>query len=239
MSATTELFREDAYRRSCEATVTASLEDAVVTDQTVCFAMGGGQPGDTGTLRWQGGAARIVDTRKGEAGIVHSLEPGGALPGAGEPVTLEIDWDRRHRLMRMHSAMHLLCASVEGDVTGGQVGEEKSRLDFDIPAGAVDKEALTERLNALVAADHPISTRWISEEELAASPALVRTLSVKPPSGGGKVRLVCIGDPDAPVDLQPCGGTHVASTGEIGPLRVGKVENKGRQNRRINILFAE
>lgn len=239
MSATEELFREDAYQRRCEATVLEAGDQGIVTDRTVCFAMGGGQPGDQGTLTWDGGSAVIADTRKGESGILHLPAPGGALPAAGTAVELEIDWERRHKLMRMHTAMHLLCASVEGDVTGGQIGEEKSRLDFNIPAGAVDKEALGETLNALIAADHPISTRWITDEEMEANPDLVRTLSAKPPNGAGRVRLVCIGDPDSPVDLQPCGGTHVASTGEVGPVRVGKIENKGRQNRRINILFAE
>lgn len=234
---TEELFREDAYLKQCDAEVVASDENGVITDRTVCYAMSGGQPGDTGTLIWDGGEIPIVDTRKSEQGILHVLSPDHAKPAAGAPVQMSIDWERRHRHMRMHTLMHLLCSSVEGDVTGGQISEAKSRLDFDIPAGAVDKEALTARLNGLVKADHAISTRWISEEELSANPSLVRTLSVQPPKGSGKIRLVCIGDPDSPVDLQPCGGTHVTHTGEIGPVRVGKVENKGRQNRRINLLF--
>lgn len=234
---TEELFREDAYLRQCEASIVASDESGVITDRTVCYAMSGGQPGDTGTLSWDGGDIPIIDTRKTEQGILHILSPDHAQPAMGASVQMSIDWERRHRHMRMHSLMHLLCSSVEGDVTGGQISEAKSRLDFDIPAGAVDKEALTERLNDLVKANHAISTRWISEEELEANPSLVRTLSVKPPKGSGKIRLVCVGNPENPVDLQPCGGTHVAHTGEIGPVRVGKVENKGRQNRRINLLF--
>lgn len=239
MGATMEIFREDAYARHCTARVVQSGEQGIVTDRTVCYAMGGGQPGDQATLTWPGGQAAITDTRKGENGILHVLEPGTTGPETGSAVEIALDWERRHRLMRMHTALHLLCACVEGAVTGGQIGEHKSRLDFNIPAGALDKAALEGALNDLIAADHELSTRWISDQELEANLSLVRTLSVKPPMGAGRVRLVCIGDPASPVDLQPCGGTHVASTGEIGPLRIGKIENKGRQNRRINLLFGE
>lgn len=234
---TEELFRQDAYLRQCDASVLTADENGIITDKTVCYAMSGGQPGDCGVLTWEGGEIPITDTRKSDGGILHVLEPGHEKPSNGAPVQLSIDWERRHRHMRMHTLMHLVCSSVEGDVTGGQIGEAKSRLDFDLPAGAIDKEALTDRLNDLVQADYPISTRWISEDELDANPSLVRTLSVQPPRGAGKIRLVCIGDPENPIDLQPCGGTHIASTAEIGPVRVGKVENKGRQNRRINLHF--
>ncbi|MEM8916983.1 MAG: alanyl-tRNA editing protein [Pseudomonadota bacterium] len=234
---TEELFRSDAYLKTVEAKVIATEGEGIITDRTVFYAMGGGQPGDQGRLTWTGGELAIADTVKSSDGILHKVAMDGPLPGRDEVVSLALNWERRHKLMRMHSLMHLLCASVEGDVTGGQISEDKSRLDFNIPAGAVDKESLNERLNALVEANHPISTRWISEEELDDNPAMVRTLSVKPPRGAGQVRLVCIGDPDTPVDLQPCGGTHVASTGEIGRVRIGKVENKGRQNRRINLHF--
>ncbi len=135
----------------------------------------------------------------------------------------------------MHSCLHLLCAVVTGDVTGGQVGDGKGRLDFNLPDTNLDKEAITAELNRLVEADHPVQPRWITEQELSDNPGLVRTMSVKPPRGAGKVRLLEIKD----VDLQPCGGTHVRQTAEIGPVRVAKIENKGRQNRRINIVFAE
>ncbi len=237
----TLLFRDDAYLKSCTATVTAAADGQIFLDQTVFYPMGGGQPGDTGRLRWDGGEIRIVDARKGDGpdAVVHIAEEGVALPAPGTEVEAEIDWDRRLRLMRMHTAMHLLCSIVEGDVTGGQVGAEKSRLDFNVPTGALDKEAIGAALNELVAAALPVQSRWISDEELAGRPELVRTMSVKPPSGSGKVRLMQIGDENDPADLQPCGGTHVANTSEIGALRIGKIENKGRQNRRVNILLDE
>ena len=232
------IFRDDAYQRSCEAAVVSADETGIRLDRTVFYPMGGGQPGDSGVLRLaDGGSLRIVDARKGESldDVLHIPEEGAALPGPGTAVTAEIDWERRHRLMRMHTCMHVLCSLIEGDVTGGQVGEAKSRLDFNLPDTQLDKEALTAALNRIIAEDHPVQPRWITDEELAASPQLVRTMSVKPPSGHGKVRLLEIEG----VDLQPCGGTHVRRTGEIGPVAIGKIENKGRQNRRVNILFAE
>ena len=237
----TLLFRDDAYLKSCTATVTAVADGQIALDQTVFYPMGGGQPGDTGRLRWDGREVRIVDARKGDGpdAVLHVAEEGAALPAPGARVEAEIDWDRRHRLMRMHTAMHLLCSIVEGDVTGGQVGAEKSRLDFNVPTGALDKEAIGAALNELVAAALPVQPRWITDEELATRPELVRTMSVKPPTGSGKVRLMLIGDETSPADLQPCGGTHVANTSEIGALRIGKIENKGRQNRRVNILLDE
>ena len=231
------IFRDDAYQRSCEAMVVSADETGIRLDRTVFYPLGGGQPGDSGVLRLaEGGSLRIVDTRKGETpdDVLHVPEDGAALPAPGSAVTAEIDWERRHRLMRMHTCMHVLCALIEGDVTGGQVGEAKGRLDFNLPDTRLDKEALTAALNRIVAEDHPVRPRWITDEELAASPQLVRTMSVKPPSGQGKVRLLEIEG----VDLQPCGGTHVRRTGEIGPVAIGKIENKGRQNRRVNILFA-
>ena len=235
------LFRDDPYLKTCAATVTAVDNAGIRLDRTVFYPAGGGQPGDTGVLRWAGGAARIVDTIKGEGvdDVVHVPEAGTALPAPGTEVEAEIDWDRRHRHMRMHTAMHLVCALVEGDVTGGQVGDTKSRLDFNVPAGALDKAALTEALNRLIADGHPVRPRWIGNDELAARPELVRTMSVKPPSGSGRVRLLQIGPEDAPVDLQPCGGTHVTNTAEIGRVAVYKIENKGRQNRRVNLALAE
>jgi misacylated tRNA(Ala) deacylase len=167
------------------------------------------------------------------------LPPGTALPAPGAELTAEIDWERRHRLMRMHSCLHLLCAVVPGAVTGGQVSDGRGRLDFDVPGSSLDKEAITARLNELVAAGHPVEPRWITDEELAARPELVRTMSVKPPSGAGHVRIMEIAGPDGTVDLQPCGGTHICNTAEIGPVTIAKIENKGRQNRRIIIAFAE
>ena len=228
------LFREDPYARTCEAEVLAADPAGVRLSRSVFYPMGGGQPGDTGRLTWDGGACPIVDARKADdAPDEVVLIPGedAALPAPGAVVQAELDWDRRHRLMRMHTTLHLLCSLIEGDVTGGQIGADKSRLDFNIPEQQIDKDALTDQLNALIAADHPVSAEWITDDELAAKPELVRTMSVQPPSGGGRVRLIRIGD----VDLQPCGGTHVASTREIGRVRVGKVESKGKQNRRINV----
>ena len=165
--------------------------------------------------------------------MVHIPAEGSVLPAVGSEVEAVIDWERRHRLMRMHTSLHLLCAVVTGDVTGGQVNDGKGRLDFNLPDTKLDKDAITAALNALVEEDHAVRPRWITDEELARNPDLVRTMSVQPPSGAGKVRLLEIEG----VDLQPCGGTHVQRTGEIGRLRVAKIENKGRQNRRINITF--
>jgi misacylated tRNA(Ala) deacylase len=229
---TEEIFRADAYTRSCEAVVAAVEEAGIRLDCTVFYPTGGGQPGDTGTLRTADGRTiRIVDTVKGPAGILHVPEEGASTLAAGDAVTGEIDWDRRHRHMRMHTAMHLLCAVIDGGVTGGSIGEAKSRLDFDLPDTALDKEHISAELNRLVTEDHPVGAQWIGEDALAANPDMVRTMSVKPPSGAGEVRVL-----DIPgVDLQPCGGTHVASTGEIGRLRVGKIENKGKHNRRVNV----
>lgn len=231
------LFRDDAYLRSCEATVIGADERGIRLDRTVFYPTGGGQPGDIGRLtRSDGSALAIVDARKGDGleDVLHVPAPGSALPAVGEKVTAEIDWDRRYRLMRMHTCLHLLCAVVPGAVTGGQISDGKARLDFDVPGESLDKTVITERLNALIAADHAVTPRWITDDELAAKPDLVRTMSVKPPTGFGKVRLLDI----AGVDLQPCGGTHIRHTAEIGRVEVTKIENKGRQNRRVNLAFA-
>lgn len=229
---TEELFREDGYLKSCEAQVVAVTDDGVVLDRTVFYPEGGGQPGDTGRLEFAGGVAQVVDAKKSEDGIVHVLSEDAQRPDVGDKVTAFIDWDRRHKHMRMHTALHLLCALVDGQITGAQVGADKSRIDFNIPESP-DKEALQAGLNGLIAADHPLFIGWISDEELDAQPDLVRSMSVAPPRGSGRVRTVDIKG----VDLQPCGGTHVARTGEIGQVRIGKIENKGKQNRRINIVF--
>ncbi len=231
---TEEFFREDAYAKECEATVSEVDERGIQLDRTVFYAAGGGQPGDTGNLRCDDGRqVAITDTVKSTGSGLHLHVPaeGGPVLAAGDRVIAKIDWDRRFAHMRMHSALHLLCAVVEGGVTGGSIGAEKSRLDFDLPDTSLDKERIAADLNRLVAEDYPVDAQWITEEELAANPDLVRTMSVKPPLGLGRVRLMEIPG----VDLQPCGGTHVRRTGEIGHLRVGKIENKGRHNRRINI----
>jgi misacylated tRNA(Ala) deacylase len=237
MADMTLLFREDAYLKSCAATVTSVDERGIRLDRTVFYATSGGQPGDTGVLRLADGSeVRIADTVKGTAPdeIVHVPASGAALPAPGDKVTGEIDWERRHRLMRMHTCLHLLSACVPGAVTGGQISDGKGRLDFDVPGAGLDKEELTAKINALVAAGHDVVPRWITDEELAARPELVRTMSVKPPTGQGRVRLLDIEG----VDLQPCGGTHVRRTGEIGRVEVVKIENKGKQNRRVVIGFA-
>lgn len=233
---TEELFREDAYLKACEARVVAADESGIRLDRTVFYPMGGGQPGDMGVLRRaDGGTTAIADTRKGAAPgeIVHIPAPGQALPAVGETVTAAIDWDRRYRHMRMHTCLHLLCAAVPAGVTGGQIGDQRSRLDFDSGDIVLDKTAITEKLNALIAENHQVGTRWITDEEMAATPELVRTMSVKPPTGQGRVRLLDI----AGVDLQPCGGTHVRTTGEIGTVTVEKIESKGKRNRRVIVAL--
>jgi misacylated tRNA(Ala) deacylase len=228
---TDELFRKDSYIRECDAKVVALGAQAVAVDRTVFYPLGGGQPGDTGSMNWAAGNAKIVDTRYGDSGeILHFLEDGSPLPAVGESVHLELDWERRYRHMRMHTAMHLLGAVLKYGVTGGNISVDKSRLDFDME-DTVDKEAVSAALQALVQEDHPISCRWISDAELDANPELVRTMSVQPPRGKGEVRLLEIEG----VDLQPCGGTHLKSTAEVGKVRIGKVEKKGRRNRRVNI----
>ena len=233
-----QIFRENAYERSCEATVVAADETGIRLDRTVFYPMGGGQPGDQGVLRLAGGGQlAIVDTRKGEGpdDVLHVPEAGAPLPAPGARVTAEIDWQRRHRLMRMHTCLHLRCAVVPGEVTGGQISDGKGRLDFNLPDAKPEKEQVTAGLNRLIEEDHEVRPRWISDQELASNPGLVRTMSVKPPMGTGSVRVLDI----AGVDLQPCGGTHVRRTGEIGRVKVTKIESKGRQNRRFVIEFDE
>lgn len=234
---TIELFREDGYLRECETRVTSVDERGICVDQTVFYPQGGGQPGDTGILRRENGEKlAIIDTRKdtttGEH--LHIPQTDAALPSCGEPVFLILDWERRHRLMRMHSCMHLLCAVVPAGVTGGSVRDGSARLDFDLPEPP-DKSAIEQETNRLIREDHPMTLEWISDEDLQRQPELVRTMSVAPPLGTGKVRLVRFQN----VDLQPCGGTHVASTAEIGPIRIKKIEKKGKRNRRITVVFDE
>jgi misacylated tRNA(Ala) deacylase len=232
------LFRDDGYLRCCTARVTSTDRQGIRLDCTVFYPTGGGQPGDTGVLHLASGQAlRTSDTIKGEAAdeVIHIPAPGSPLPEPGTELVAEIDWDRRYRLMRMHTCLHLLCSIVPGAVTGGQVSDGRGRLDFDVPGAGLDKEGIGERLNALIAERRSVGPRWITDEELAERPELVRTMSVKPPMGIGRVRLIEISG----VDLQPCGGTHIRDTAEIGPVAVTKIENKGKQNRRVNLAFAE
>ena len=233
------LFREDAYLRDCEAKVVAiNDKGGILLDRTVFYATAGGQPGDKGRIIWDGGETDVATTVYDEAkNVVHVPAAGQTLPGVGATVTATLDWANRFRNMRAHTLMHLLCASVPFPVTGGAIGEDGGRIDFDIPEGQIpDKAALTATLNRLVAEDHPVSFRWITDEEMAQNQHLIRTMSVKPPMGSGRVRLVMIGA-DGKVDLQPCGGTHLASTGPVGRVAVAKIENKGKINRRIRVVF--
>lgn len=235
---TDELFRSNAYQKSCEARIVAVDEDGIRLNQTVFYPTGGGQPGDTGVLRLSDGVViGIADTRKGSTPgeILHIPAQSVSAELQGQDVVAEIDWDRRYRLMRMHTLLHVLCAVVPGGVTGGSVRDGSGRLDFDLPDMLLDKEEVTAELNRIIEENHTVTSRWISDEELAANSELVRTMSVQPPTGQGKVRLLEIEG----IDLQPCGGTHVKATGEIGPVRVTKIEKKGRHNRRVNVSFAE
>lgn len=231
------LFRDDAYLREATGKVTGHTpEGGIVTDASVFYPTGGGQPGDSGRIEWAGGALEIATTVKGQGDdiVLVPAQP-RALPPEGTPVRQIIDWDRRHRHMRVHTALHLLSVVLPLPVTGGQIGSEKGRLDFAMPEPPEDRQAVEDALNALIDRDLVVSESWITDAELEANPGLVKTMSVRPPRGAGRVRLVSIGQGADQVDLQPCGGTHVARTAEIGRVRLGKIENKGKQNRRVNI----
>lgn len=237
---TTELlFHEDSYLRDAECRVTGHTpEGGILIDRSVFYATGGGQPGDSGSIQWDGGRLTIATAVKVEGGLI-ALVPSEplALPPVGAKLQQRLDWDRRHRHMRMHTALHLLSVVIPLPVTGGQVGAGRGRLDFLMPEPPTDTEALADALNRLVEADLPVSHDWITDDELLANPGLVKTMSVMPPMGQGRVRLVRIGSGDAQIDLQPCGGTHVARTAEIGRIEIGKIENKGKQNRRVNLIL--
>lgn len=238
---TTQLFMEDAYRKSAPGTVLRITEEGgVVLDGSLFYAQGGGQPGDSGTLDWAGGRLRIATTVKGEGGeIVMVPAEAGELPPVGAKVEQRLDWDRRLAHMRVHTALHLLSVVIPLPVTGGAISAEKGRLDFDMPDAPDDKMVLQGRLNALIDRDLPVSETWITDAELEANPGLVKTMSVMPPMGAGRVRLVRIGEEgSSQIDLQPCGGTHVRRTGEIGKVTLGKIEKKGRQNRRVSVILA-
>ena len=229
---TIELFREDAYLKTCDATVVSVGDDGIVFDQTIFYPEGGGQPGDTGTISTQDGSRlTIIDTRKNAAGIiVHVVDSSAASVVPGAAIHAELDWRRRYHHMRTHTCLHLLCSLVPFPVTGGSISVDKGRLDFDMTE-TIDKESIQAGLQRLVDANHSVAFRWISDEEMSTQMDLVRTMSVAPPMGQGRVRLI---DVDA-IDLQPCGGTHVGATGEIGEVRIGKIEKKGKHNRRINL----
>ncbi len=235
---TKDLYREDSYLKSCEATVTAVTELGIETDQTVFYPLGGGQLGDTGTMVLLNGSDTripITDTRKDrETGMeYHVVELGDASVAVGDKVMLELDWERRYQLMRFHSCLHMLCSLIDAPVTSGSIQVDRARLDFDLK-DPIDKDPITAALNELVERDVPMSQRYITDAELDAQPELVRTMSVQPPRNAqGTIRLVEFEG----VDLQPCGGTHVASTGEIGRVLIKKVEKKGKQNRRITVVF--
>jgi misacylated tRNA(Ala) deacylase len=233
------LFRDDAYLREAPARVIGhTLEGGIVVDQSVFYATSGGQPGDSGLIDWAGGRLTIATAVKVEGGAI-ALVPAEArpLPPIGAELHQRIDWDRRHRHMRVHTALHLLSVVIPLPVTGGQIGTDKGRLDFDMPEAPVDVPALNAALNALIARDLAVSDSWISDEELLANPGLVKTMSVRPPMGQGKIRLVRIGDTETQIDLQPCGGTHVARTAEIGEVEIGKIEKKGKLNRRVSLIL--
>jgi len=227
------LFRDDAYLQTCSAAVVALHGNAIELDRTVFYPAGGGQPGDSGRIA----GLRVADARKGENGerVLHVLEAGAPLPPPGTAVEVEIDWERRYRHMRFHTALHLLCAVVHAPVTGGRIAADKAHLDFDAEMERLVKEEIEAGLNALVAAGHAARARWVSEAELDARPELVRTMSVAPPRGEGRVRLLEIPG----VDLQACGGTHVANTREIGSLSVAKIRSEGKRNKRVTLAFAQ
>jgi misacylated tRNA(Ala) deacylase len=234
------LFRADSYLTEAEATVTAHTpEGGIVVSASVFYPTGGGQPGDSGWVKWQDGQLAIATAVKYEAGHV-ALVPAEALPlpPVGARLLQRLDWARRHRHMRVHTALHLLSVVVPLPVTGGQIGAERGRLDFDMPEAPTDVAAWEDALNRLIDRDLPVTEDWITDAELAANPGLVKTMSVRPPTGQGRVRLIRIGQGAAQIDLQPCGGTHVARTAEIGRVVIGKIEKKGRQNRRVTLELA-
>jgi misacylated tRNA(Ala) deacylase len=237
----TEPLYRQAYLREAMAKVVGHASDGgIILDASLFYPTAGGQPGDGGWLDWAGGSARIATAVKGEGGaIILVPEAPEALPAPGTEVRQRLDWDRRYRHMRVHTALHLLSVVIPLPVTGGQIGAERGRLDFDMPEPPADTAAIEAALNDLVARDLPVTDDWITDAELEANPGLVKTMSVRPPTGQGRVRLVRIGQGADQIDLQPCGGTHVARTGEIGRLRLGKIEKKGRQNRRVSVELAD
>jgi len=238
---TDPLFRSDPYLREAPARVLSATDGGVVLDRSLFYPTGGGQPGDCGWLDWPGGGMAVATAQKGEGGAIMLLaaEGGSALPPVGAEVVQRLNWDIRHRHMRVHTALHLLSVVIPLPVTGGQIGAQKGRLDFDMPESPEDKDAIEAALNAMILRDLPVTEDWITDAELAANPAMVKTMSVAPPMGQGRVRLIRIGQGEDQLDLQPCGGTHVARTAEIGRVTLGKIEKKGRQNRRVSLHLAD
>ena len=236
---TEEVFRSDSYLKECEATVISINElGGIVLDRTNFYPTGGGQPGDTGILRLADGSEITIATTvkgKGVENVVHVPAEGQTAPSPGTQVTAVVDWDRRYLHMQMHTALHLVCSIVPAGVTGNQIGAEKSRMDFDMSDEKLDKEEIAALVNALIDADHPTHIDYITDEELEAQPEIIPTMSVAPPRGTGRIRLLKIGE----IDLQPCGGTHVSRTSEIGHIRITKIESKGKRNRRVSIAFAD
>lgn len=233
------LFRDDAYQTAADCRIIGhTAEGGILVDRSVFYATGGGQPGDSGMLDWGGARVPIATALKVEGGIALVPAEPVAMPPIGAPARQLIDWTRRHRHMRVHTALHLLSVVIPLPVTGGQIAADKGRLDFDMPEPPGDADALEEALNSLIARDLTVDDDWITDDELLANPGLVKTMSVRPPMGQGRVRLVRIMDGSTQVDLQPCGGTHVRQTSEIGRVEIGKIENKGRQNRRVTITLA-
>jgi len=232
------LFRDDPYLKYCEATVVAVHGETLELDRTVFYPAGGGQPGDRGMLRFDDGTElHVIDTRKGEAPdqVLHVLAPGSSMPIAGSKLEAVLDWELRNRHMRFHTALHLLCAVVKAPVTGGRIAAGKAHLDFDIEMDKLDKAAIEAGVNGLVVAARGTRSLWVSDAELDARPELVKTMSVAPPRGEGRVRLLEIPG----IDLQACGGTHVANTAQIGPLKVAKIRSEGKQNKRVTLALAD
>lgn len=234
------LFRADAYQTAAECVITGhTAEGGLIVDRSVFYPTGGGQPGDSGMLDWGDLRVPIATTLKVEGGLALIPAEPLPMPPVGATARQMIDWGRRYRHMRVHTALHLLSVVIPMPVTGGQIAQDKGRLDFDMPEPPGEIAAIEGILNALIERDLAVTDDWITDEELAANPGLVKTMSVRPPTGQGRVRLVRIGEGAGQVDVQPCGGTHVAQTGEIGRVKIAKVENKGRQNRRVTITLAD
>ena len=237
---TEPLFLTDAYLRDATGKVVSHTpEGGIVVDQTNFYATGGGQPGDSGQITWQGGAMKIATCIKGEGALILVPAEPTALPAVGTQVTQTLDWERRHRMMRVHTLLHLLSVVIPLPVTGGAIAADKGRLDFMMETPPEDKAAIETELNRLIDANFAVTDAWITAAELDANPDLVKTMSVKPPTGAGIVRLVRVGDETTQIDLQPCGGTHVERTGEIGAIRLGKIEKKGKINRRVYVHLAD
>jgi misacylated tRNA(Ala) deacylase len=236
--ATVLLFRDDAYALTATATVVGLSQHGIILDQTIFYAMGGGQPGDVGTLTLSDGRTvaivNAVWSDEAKTEIAHVVPPEGLLPAIGDTVELALDWPRRYARMKVHTALHLLSVALPYPVTGGSIGDGEGRLDFDIQDAGLDREEIAAKVNGMINQGAEVSERWITDAELDANPGLVKTMSVKPPRGSGRVRLVEIED----LDLQPCGGTHVRNTQEIGRIVVTQIEKKGKQNRRVRIALA-